>query len=353
MGNRDPVPRLDLYRELEVDPAASPETIEAAFRSLMKRHHPDRAGPDGLTRAKRINLAHDWLSDPLLRGRYDAARRATTGSAAQRPTGPVDRAPGFERTTAAPQQPTAQATRRRDEARRQPPPPPRRTIRHATPMRPDRRDRTAVLARAPRRLVAAIALAAIAVLVIGGGLVLMHGSGSPAIGAPQTATPPANSRAPIGPTSEPSPVVATASPTPLPTATPAATMATATPSPRPTPAGTADLRFSDGYVDHFVAALGPGDTCDVVGPQGGTSTKVHGFRIASKASSPSAWTLTLDDITGSWTLGMAFASSPQVLYWFEGTDVGSITGTATGFEIDVTMTGVPMTVRIQGSLTCG
>src|SRR5687767_11158053 len=70
------VPSLDLYRELEVDPAATPETIEASWRSLVKRHHPDIA-PDraaAIEKIKRLNLAHDWLSDRALRSTYDLAR---------------------------------------------------------------------------------------------------------------------------------------------------------------------------------------------------------------------------------------------------------------------------------------
>ncbi|MEO5966015.1 MAG: J domain-containing protein [Candidatus Limnocylindrales bacterium] len=70
------IPDDDLYARLEVGPEASPEAIEVAWRALLKRHHPDVAG-DGdaaLERAKRINVAHDWLSDPVLRARYDADR---------------------------------------------------------------------------------------------------------------------------------------------------------------------------------------------------------------------------------------------------------------------------------------
>src|SRR5215207_7963884 len=63
------LPEDDLYARLEVDVNASPEAIEVAWRALLKRHHPDVAGLD---RAKRINVAHDWLSDPTLRARYDA-----------------------------------------------------------------------------------------------------------------------------------------------------------------------------------------------------------------------------------------------------------------------------------------
>ena len=68
------LPDDDLYGRLEVDVDASPEAIEVAWRALLKRHHPDVAGGDAaaLDRAKRINVAHDWLSDPTLRARYDA-----------------------------------------------------------------------------------------------------------------------------------------------------------------------------------------------------------------------------------------------------------------------------------------
>jgi curved DNA-binding protein CbpA len=65
------VPDDDLYARLEVAVDASPEAIELAWRALLKLHHPDVAGDgtDALDRAKRINVAHDWLSDPALRGR--------------------------------------------------------------------------------------------------------------------------------------------------------------------------------------------------------------------------------------------------------------------------------------------
>ena len=72
----DTVPALDLYRELEVDPAATPETIEAAWRSLVKRHHPDIAPDRGeaIEKIKRLNLAHEWLSDRARRSTYDLTR---------------------------------------------------------------------------------------------------------------------------------------------------------------------------------------------------------------------------------------------------------------------------------------
>jgi hypothetical protein len=77
---RPMVPEDDLYARLELPADATAEAVEIAWRSLLRRHHPDVAGSDGaaaadaLERSKRINVAHDWLSDPELRTRYDRER---------------------------------------------------------------------------------------------------------------------------------------------------------------------------------------------------------------------------------------------------------------------------------------
>lgn len=82
------VPDDDLYARLEVGPDASPEAIELAWRALLRKHHPDVAGDDGaLERAKRINVAHDWLSDADLRARYDAERAGVPPGVASRSAG--------------------------------------------------------------------------------------------------------------------------------------------------------------------------------------------------------------------------------------------------------------------------
>ena len=108
MPTRD-IPTDDLYARLELPAGTAPEAIEIAWRALLKRHHPDVAGEASLEVAKRINVAHDWLSDPELRARYDRAtirdgggRRpgttgpGTTGPGTTRP-GPVPRSPGGPR----------------------------------------------------------------------------------------------------------------------------------------------------------------------------------------------------------------------------------------------------------------
>ncbi|MEA2673739.1 MAG: molecular chaperone DnaJ, partial [Chloroflexota bacterium] len=70
---RESLPDFDLYAELEVSRHASVEVIEAAYRVLAKRHHPDVSQPDDDGRIKRLNLAHNWLVDPDRRRRYDNA----------------------------------------------------------------------------------------------------------------------------------------------------------------------------------------------------------------------------------------------------------------------------------------
>ena len=102
------VPDEDLYARLEVAVDASPEAIELAWRALLKRHHPDIAGEDAasLERAKRINVAHDWLSDPGLRGRYD---REHLGLTAGRTGVRHGRSPRRAAWPAAPSTPSARA----------------------------------------------------------------------------------------------------------------------------------------------------------------------------------------------------------------------------------------------------
>lgn len=72
---RGPIPRFDLYEELEVSRLASAEVIEAAYRTLVKRHHPDVSADSSIDadRIKRLNVAHGWLTNAAKRRRYDEA----------------------------------------------------------------------------------------------------------------------------------------------------------------------------------------------------------------------------------------------------------------------------------------
>lgn len=72
----------DHYETLEVSPRASLEVIEAAYRVLAKRHHPDRAEAAGRAEAEErmrcLNEARDTLRDPISRREYDRGRRVTS-----------------------------------------------------------------------------------------------------------------------------------------------------------------------------------------------------------------------------------------------------------------------------------
>ena len=81
------VPDYDLYRELRGARSASTETVEAAWRSLARRNHPDSALDPAAAaiRMTRINVARDWLVDPDLRARYDASRESRPPATAYEP----------------------------------------------------------------------------------------------------------------------------------------------------------------------------------------------------------------------------------------------------------------------------
>jgi len=65
----------DFYRVLQVDPAAEPEVIRAAYRALARKYHPDVSiGADD--RMVRINRAWAVLGNPAVRAAYDRGRVA-------------------------------------------------------------------------------------------------------------------------------------------------------------------------------------------------------------------------------------------------------------------------------------
>lgn len=68
------------YDTLGVSPTAEAEVIQAAYRALMRKYHPDaNGGRSSDARAKRINEAYATLSDPSLRAAYDARTREKSG----------------------------------------------------------------------------------------------------------------------------------------------------------------------------------------------------------------------------------------------------------------------------------
>ena len=73
------------YSILQVDSAAEPEVIEAAYRALSKKYHPDRnATPDAQARMATINAAYAVIGNDLKRAEYDERRRLEFGIEPQR-----------------------------------------------------------------------------------------------------------------------------------------------------------------------------------------------------------------------------------------------------------------------------
>jgi curved DNA-binding protein CbpA len=77
---------VDFYRVLQVDPSADPDVIQAAYRVLARKLHPDLVGDEGGMKA--LNAAWEVLHDSKRRERYDRERGdaeragATTAAAA-------------------------------------------------------------------------------------------------------------------------------------------------------------------------------------------------------------------------------------------------------------------------------
>lgn len=61
----------DYYEVLQVHPSAEPEVIEAAYKKLAQKYHPDVSNnPATAERMKKINIAHDILGNPEKRKKY-------------------------------------------------------------------------------------------------------------------------------------------------------------------------------------------------------------------------------------------------------------------------------------------
>jgi len=80
---------FDAYKTLQVDPEADPEVIQAAYRRLAQKWHPDVAsGPEAEARMVAINRAWELLADPTSRAAYDR-QRAVDARARDRAPGPA------------------------------------------------------------------------------------------------------------------------------------------------------------------------------------------------------------------------------------------------------------------------
>lgn len=77
----------DAYKVLQVDSEADPEVIQAAYRRLAQKFHPDLAGgaetAEGLEAARRmvaINAAWEVLGNEARRAAYDHERAVSAGT---------------------------------------------------------------------------------------------------------------------------------------------------------------------------------------------------------------------------------------------------------------------------------
>jgi curved DNA-binding protein CbpA len=79
----------DPYKILQVDSEAEDEVIQAAYRRLAQKYHPDlSAGQAAMDRMVAINAAWETIGDPQRRAIYDGAHRANTTAAPDVPGQP-------------------------------------------------------------------------------------------------------------------------------------------------------------------------------------------------------------------------------------------------------------------------
>ncbi len=76
---------VSYYKVLGLDDTASPETVKASFRRLIKIHHSDRHGQNDDPISRLIIEAFDTLNDPRKRRIYDATRASSPSSPYQDP----------------------------------------------------------------------------------------------------------------------------------------------------------------------------------------------------------------------------------------------------------------------------
>jgi curved DNA-binding protein CbpA len=93
---------MDPYKVLQVDPEAEDEVIQAAYRRLAQKYHPDVAGAAGSERMASINAAWELLRDPARRASYDRERRLESAAGRDGRQPPPEPARPSDRTSARP-----------------------------------------------------------------------------------------------------------------------------------------------------------------------------------------------------------------------------------------------------------
>ncbi len=115
---------VDPYKILQVDSEAEDEVIQAAYRRLARKYHPDLAtAPDAAARMTAINVAWELIGEPPARRAYDRGRAAGAGAGSTGPAAAGAGATGSATDRAQPTNPRGSAGSARPGATAQPPPP--------------------------------------------------------------------------------------------------------------------------------------------------------------------------------------------------------------------------------------
>lgn len=81
----------DLYEILQVHPRADPEVIQAAYRRLAQKYHPDTSeSSEAERKMKALNVAYEVLSNPKKRAEYDRQRSIKAPPRRTQPSGAKD-----------------------------------------------------------------------------------------------------------------------------------------------------------------------------------------------------------------------------------------------------------------------
>jgi DnaJ domain len=87
----------DPYKVLQVDPSAEQEVIEAVYRRLARKYHPDaNPAPEATARMRDLNAAYEILKDPERRAEHDLRRWAKKWSWTDQPAPQAGAEPAAE-----------------------------------------------------------------------------------------------------------------------------------------------------------------------------------------------------------------------------------------------------------------
>ncbi|CAG0942391.1 partial Chaperone protein DnaJ, partial [Anaerolineae bacterium] len=69
------MPEKNYYKILQIDPSADPEVVQAAYRRLAQKYHPDANTSSDATRwMQELNEAYEVICDPVKRAAFDRQR---------------------------------------------------------------------------------------------------------------------------------------------------------------------------------------------------------------------------------------------------------------------------------------